>query len=182
MEPKFDWYTASIPTKPQVVIDCLTSEFEFSEAIPTTPKQGYERAIKIARGDTSLATVMWGGNTGFNVYASASGGDSPAFAQVIRQEFPEHGLIRADVALDFDEEGAWESLSGLALATADEYRLKVEHRRRTGNKVPMTVLINRILDDFVAVLEPRWVQLVARYSPRGGISTNVTVEHRVAKP
>ena len=41
---------------------------------------------------------------------------------------------------------------------------------------------NRILDDFVAVLEPRWVQLVARYSPRGGISTNVTVEHRVAKP
>ena len=85
MEPKIDWYTASISTRPQVVIDCLTSEFEFSEAIPTTPKQGYERAIKIARGDTSLATVMWGGNTGINVYASASGGDSPAFAEVIRR-------------------------------------------------------------------------------------------------
>jgi hypothetical protein len=28
------------------------------------------------------------------------------------------------------------------------YRLKVEHRQRTGRKVPMTVLINRILDDF----------------------------------
>ncbi len=28
------------------------------------------------------------------------------------------------------------------------YRLKVEHRQRTGKKVPMTVLINRILDDF----------------------------------
>lgn len=28
------------------------------------------------------------------------------------------------------------------------YRLKIEHRRRTGKKVPMTVLINRILDDF----------------------------------
>lgn len=28
------------------------------------------------------------------------------------------------------------------------YQLKLEHRRRTGKKVPMTVLINRILDDF----------------------------------
>jgi 7-cyano-7-deazaguanine reductase len=37
---------------------------------------------------------------------------------------------------------------------------------------------NRILDDFVAAVQPRWVQLVARYSARGGISTNVTVEHR----
>lgn len=28
------------------------------------------------------------------------------------------------------------------------YQLKLEHHRRTGNKLPMTVLINRILDDF----------------------------------
>lgn len=127
MEPKFDWYTASIPTKPQCVIDCLTGDFEFSEPLPATPRQGYERAVKIARGETVLATVMWGGNTGINVYASASGGYSPAFAQVIRREFPEHCLIRADVALDFDEEGAWESLSGLAIATADKFGLKVDH-------------------------------------------------------
>lgn len=127
MEPKFDWYTASIPTKPQWVIDCLTSDFELSEPTPGTPRQGYERAVKITRGDTTLATVMWGGNTGSNVYASASGGDAPAFSDVIRREFPGHGLIRADVALDFEEEGAWESLSGLAIATADKFGLKVDH-------------------------------------------------------
>ena len=28
------------------------------------------------------------------------------------------------------------------------YRLKVAHRERTGRKLPMTVLVNRILDDF----------------------------------
>jgi len=28
------------------------------------------------------------------------------------------------------------------------YRLKVDHHQRTGKKTPMTVLINRILDDF----------------------------------
>ena len=28
------------------------------------------------------------------------------------------------------------------------YRLKVDYRERTGRKVPMTALVNRILDDF----------------------------------
>ena len=34
------------------------------------------------------------------------------------------------------------------------YRLKLEHSRRTGKKVPMTVLINRILDDFFTAEAP----------------------------
>jgi 7-cyano-7-deazaguanine reductase len=33
---------------------------------------------------------------------------------------------------------------------------------------------NRILDDLVAVLQPRRLQLVAAFSPRGGITTSVT--------
>ena len=37
---------------------------------------------------------------------------------------------------------------------------------------------NRILDDLVAVLAPRQMQLVAAFTPRGGISTSVTVTHR----
>ena len=38
---------------------------------------------------------------------------------------------------------------------------------------------NRILDDLVAVLAPRRMKLVAAFTPRGGISTSVTVEHEV---
>ena len=34
---------------------------------------------------------------------------------------------------------------------------------------------NRIFDDFVAIVAPRKFSLVATYSARGGISTNVTV-------
>ena len=37
---------------------------------------------------------------------------------------------------------------------------------------------NRILDDLVAVLSPRWMRLVARFTPRGGITTSVTVEYK----
>jgi 7-cyano-7-deazaguanine reductase len=33
---------------------------------------------------------------------------------------------------------------------------------------------NRILDDVVAVLAPRWIRLTAAFSARGGITTTVT--------
>jgi 7-cyano-7-deazaguanine reductase len=35
---------------------------------------------------------------------------------------------------------------------------------------------NRILDDLVGVVEPRWMQLQSSFTPRGGISTTVTAE------
>lgn len=36
---------------------------------------------------------------------------------------------------------------------------------------------NTILDDLVAVLEPRWLQVQADFNARGGITETVTVEH-----
>jgi len=35
---------------------------------------------------------------------------------------------------------------------------------------------NRILDDLVAVVQPRQMKLVAAFTPRGGITTTVTAE------
>ena len=40
---------------------------------------------------------------------------------------------------------------------------------------------NRIADDLVDVLQPRRLTLVARYSARGGISTNVTVHYEAGQ-
>ncbi len=37
---------------------------------------------------------------------------------------------------------------------------------------------NTILDDLVAVLEPRWMKVQADFNARGGITETVTVEHR----
>jgi 7-cyano-7-deazaguanine reductase len=39
---------------------------------------------------------------------------------------------------------------------------------------------NRILDDLVAALSPRFMRLTARFYVRGGIFTNVVAEHRHA--
>lgn len=40
---------------------------------------------------------------------------------------------------------------------------------------------NRILDDLVSMLAPRRMKIVAAFTPRGGISTNVTVEFVAAQ-
>jgi len=39
---------------------------------------------------------------------------------------------------------------------------------------------NRILDDFVSVVQPRRLTLVAKFSARGGITTNVTVTYEAS--
>ncbi|MDB4614204.1 preQ(1) synthase [bacterium] len=36
---------------------------------------------------------------------------------------------------------------------------------------------NSILDDLVAVTNPRWMKIVGAFTPRGGIRTNVVVEY-----
>jgi 7-cyano-7-deazaguanine reductase len=41
---------------------------------------------------------------------------------------------------------------------------------------------NRILDDLVAVLQPRKMALVASFTPRGGITTTVTATHESRHP
>ncbi|MBT6725086.1 MAG: preQ(1) synthase [Pirellulaceae bacterium] len=41
---------------------------------------------------------------------------------------------------------------------------------------------NTIVNDLVAVLDPRWLELKAKFSPRGGIATNVIVEWKQGDP
>ncbi|PQO36411.1 NADPH-dependent 7-cyano-7-deazaguanine reductase QueF [Bremerella cremea] len=36
---------------------------------------------------------------------------------------------------------------------------------------------NEILNDLVSAMQPRWMQVRAEFTPRGGISSTITVEH-----
>ena len=125
---RFDYYTASIEAKSDHVLDYLQSSFEQSDVVASTPKNGYERAYNVVRGESVLARVQFGGNSvGTRVWASASGDRAPAFAEAVRSEFSGHNLLRADVAIDYCEEGAWDSLYALGIETADRFGLKVTH-------------------------------------------------------
>ena len=37
--------------------------------------------------------------------------------------------------------------------------------------------VNRLLDDFVAACQPRWVEVVGEFTPRGGMTTTVQCEY-----
>ena len=46
------------------------------------------------------------------------------------------------------------------------YRLKVDYRERTGRRVPMTALVNRILDDFFDI----WLSSPASEGEAGSLA------------
>lgn len=126
---RFDYYTASIDAKPEIVIGYLESEFDLADVEACTPRNGYERAYKLVRGDQVLSTVMYGGNSvGGRVWASASGENAPLFSELVRKEFNGHNLLRADVAIDYCEAGAWDSLHAHALEVADRHNVKVKYQ------------------------------------------------------
>ncbi|MFA4933953.1 MAG: preQ(1) synthase [Candidatus Omnitrophota bacterium] len=39
-------------------------------------------------------------------------------------------------------------------------------------------LINKMLEDFVRAVRPRWIKIRGTFNPRGGITTTVTAEYR----
>ena len=43
-------------------------------------------------------------------------------------------------------------------------------------------VVNRLLDDFVWVSQPKSCQVVGAFTPRGGITTTVTCEYRAGEP
>jgi 7-cyano-7-deazaguanine reductase len=42
-------------------------------------------------------------------------------------------------------------------------------------------LTNDILDDLSSACRPRWMKVTARFTPRGGITTDVTAEHKAGE-
>ena len=55
--------------------------------------------------------------------------------------------------------------------------LKLYLQRFRNQGIFYEVVVNRILDDLVAVLKPRAMQIEAQFAPRGGISLRVDVEY-----
>ncbi len=38
-------------------------------------------------------------------------------------------------------------------------------------------LINRFIDDFVAALNPKWLEITGKFTPRGGMYSEITATH-----
>jgi 7-cyano-7-deazaguanine reductase len=58
--------------------------------------------------------------------------------------------------------------------------LKLYLQRFRNQGIFYEAVTNRLLDDFVAAIQPTRVTIVSRWTPRGGISTNVTVSYEAS--
>lgn len=56
--------------------------------------------------------------------------------------------------------------------------LKLYLQRFRNEGIFYETLVNRLLDDFVAMCQPRRCQIKGAFTPRGGISTNVICEYQ----
>ena len=55
--------------------------------------------------------------------------------------------------------------------------LKMYLQRFRNEGIFYEAVTNRILDDFVAVVQPRSVKVESRWTPRGGLNSNIIVEY-----
>lgn len=108
----FDWYSASIDATPDYIISLLKPIYPLASLEPARPQNGFTHADKLVNqyGET-IVTLWYGGSRqGTNTFVFASGQNADFFAYRIRELFPDHELVRADVAIDYEEKGAYLSL------------------------------------------------------------------------
>jgi len=58
--------------------------------------------------------------------------------------------------------------------------LKLYLQRFRNQGIFYEAVVNRLLDDFVQVAQPRRLKVVGAFTPRGGITTTVTCTHEAA--
>jgi hypothetical protein len=127
---KFDWYGASVDAGADETLAEAVRAFDMASAEPLRASLGYNRAVAITRGDTTLATVMWenlGDPGGAGCFVQGTGRHAAPVAAWLRGWQPQHRVARVDVAEDYTGEGTWERLSGLCFNIAIEHDVKTEY-------------------------------------------------------
>lgn len=120
---RFDWYQATVATEPRVLLEGLGALGGSWEELKRAP-QGYGYGRRLVDDDGQVCQVWWGG-THELPHAVASGESSPVVADLLRGQFPEHRVSRADVCIDYAEPGAYDRLQGLALGVARDRGITV---------------------------------------------------------
>jgi len=126
--PDFDWYAGGITDSPDYVLGYLREGLGCDPDVHRVyPKNGYTDSAVISLGDRVLCSASWGGNTGDRVLVTGTGENAPPVASLVRSEWPDHLLVRADVRIDVDDPTAWPTMYNMGVSLGKKHRLKLEH-------------------------------------------------------
>jgi hypothetical protein len=103
----FDWYQASIPASPEAIKASFLQRFGGAFE-GCNPINGYDAGVVHS---TLKFSIYWGTRHA-HPNVKATSWHSKAIAEWVREVFPQHKVSRADVAFDFQFEGAFDYLRG----------------------------------------------------------------------
>lgn len=181
----FDWYSASVDASPDHVIAMLKTVYKTAVLEPARPQNGFTHADKLVAPDGDTLITLWygGSRQGTNVLVFASGSHADKFAHAIRGLFPDHELVRADPAIDYDEYGAYLSLFQHGLKSSRSVGVKNRFIGEAGSEFALEHDVGRTLYlgsrssvSMIRIYEkgkkddktrPNWVRAEFEFKPKG---------------
>jgi len=109
---RFDWYAATVPVAPTLLIDALRSGLEVSETSDGPGRHGYAQRLDLVGSTGELAATIYlpRPDSPTHPHAYASGDRTEAFVYLVRSCFPEHRVTRCDSCYDVEEKGAFDRI------------------------------------------------------------------------
>lgn len=122
----FDWYRAGIDQDPTLIVQLLQQKYPHSTFEPRRPSFGYQYgAAMLAPDGDQMAFMQYGGsNVGTRTLLESSGSKSHQFALSVRDLFPDHLLLRGDIAKDYmGGKADFQSITRAIIQTAKRNRV-----------------------------------------------------------
>ena len=179
--PNFDWYRATAHGySPGNIIRDLSAAFPLASVKQSGGRFGYDRGAQLVAGEKILSQVWWstsGTNSGVCVDTPS---ENSATARDALQPF-EHRVTRADVCLDYCEDGLFEYMAAVLTKFAILNDLKIEQMGDWERGKARTLYIgSRSSTAFLRLYEkgqkeggnPFWIRLEFEFKPKGKAGYN----------
>ena len=123
---KFDWYQTTMGVKnPQEsgLVDAILAAYPLTDYAPCSGQNGYHYGGQFVRGSSVVCRLSWGGQPGVNIMATSD--NAPALAAALAAFKVVHSPTRLDTAIDWDEEGLFDSMASALIGFAQDRRLSL---------------------------------------------------------
>lgn len=107
-------------------METLARSEYYGEWVESKASKGYDIGAHFVVGDQVKYRLKHGGqNAEYGANVTASGGDAPKLAEVLRNAFPRHRVSRVDSCEDYHHKDAYPYLRGIGLRIAKEFNVAV---------------------------------------------------------
>lgn len=122
---RFDWYQATIPENPVVLVDTIKARLgDGGDVEEGRGRHNYHQSFTVRdRAGDRVATVLCGGPNG-HPNVAASGDATERFVRLVRDFWPVHRVTRFDAAEDFVQEGSYDRLEAVCRAVGRDRKVK----------------------------------------------------------